>query len=86
MISSQRTPLVLDRATQTAARQLARSYGCTVPEAIRRSVIKQRNALCGLPVVVRQERSRALRKLIRLFRGNDPARELRRLKAEDEGW
>jgi hypothetical protein len=86
MASTHRTTLILDQAAQTAARQLARRYGCTVSEAIRRSVIGQRDALLGLPVEVRQERSRALRELFRLFRGSDPAKEIRRLKAEDAGF
>jgi hypothetical protein len=81
-----RTTLILDEATRAAAAQLARRCRCTVSEAIRRSVIGQRDAVLGLPRAARDERRRALRRLFGLFRGHDAAAELRRLKTEDEGF
>jgi hypothetical protein len=81
-----RTTLLLNDDTRAAARQLARRYGCSVSEAIRRSLIKQRDAELGAPSVRRRARVKALRRLFRLFQGNDPREEIRRLKREDEGF
>jgi len=81
-----RTTLVLDEKARAAARQLARLYRCSVSEAIRRSVVRQRDLAVGVPADRRRQRSRALKRLFSLFEGNDPVREVRRLKAEDEGF
>ena len=81
-----RTTLLLDDAAKTAARDLARQYGCSVSEAIRRSVIHQRDLLVGIPKGRRDERGRALRRAFALFEGNDPATEIRTLKAQDAGF
>ena len=81
-----RTTIVLDEKARAAARQLARLYGCSVSEAIRRSVVRQRDLAVGVPADRRRQRSRALKRLFLLFEGNDPVREVRRLKAEDEGF
>jgi hypothetical protein len=81
-----RTTLVLDERAREAARQLARRYGCSVSEAMRRALIRQRDLEVGVPRERRRERVRALRRLFDLFRDNDPAIETRRLKAEDEGF
>jgi hypothetical protein len=81
-----RTTVVLDDEARAAARQLARRYGCSVSEAMRRALIRQRDAEVGVPRERRRERSRALRRLFDLFQGNDPAAEIRRLKAEDAGF
>jgi hypothetical protein len=81
-----RTTLVLDEKAREAARQLARRYGCSVSEAMRRALIHQRDAELGVPRERRHERTRALRRLFMLFADNDPAAEVRRLKAEDEGF
>ena len=78
-----RTTLLLDDETRTAARDLAREYGCSISEAIRRSVIHQRDQTVGLTVERRAERARALRRAYELFEGNDPAAEVRALKAQD---
>jgi hypothetical protein len=45
-----------------------------------------RDAELGVPRERRRERARALRKLFDLFADNDPAAEVRRLKAEDRGF
>lgn len=79
-----RTTVVLDEKAREAARQLARRYGCSVSEAMRQALIRQRDAELGLPRERRRERARALRRLFVLFAENDPAAEVRRLKAEDE--
>ena len=81
-----RTTLVLDEKAREAARQLARRYGCSVSEAMRRALIRQRDAELGVPRERRRERTRALRRLFVLFADNDAAAEVRRLKAEGEGF
>jgi hypothetical protein len=81
-----RTTLILDDEARTAALQLARRYGCSLSEAMRRALIRQRDAEVGVPRERRRERARALRSLFGLFEGNDPAEEIRRLKAEDAGF
>ena len=81
-----RTTLVLDEEAREAARQLARRYGCSLSEAMRRALVRQRDADVGVPAGRRKERVRALRRLFDLFAENDPAAEVRRLKAEDQGF
>ncbi len=81
-----RTTLVLDEKAREAARQLARRHGCSLSEATRRALVRQRDAEIGLPRERRRERALALRRLVGLFEGNDPAAEVRRLKAEDGGF
>ena len=81
-----RTTLVLDEKARAAARELARRYGCSVSEAIRRSIIRQREVELRLPPARRRQRVLALKRLVDLFADNDPADEVRRLKAEDEGF
>lgn len=83
---SSRTTLVLDDRAREAAQQLARRYGCSVSEATRRALVRQRDAELGVPRERRRERARALRRLFDLFEGNDPRAEVRRLKTEDEGF
>ena len=83
---SHRTTLVLDEKARAAARQLAGRYGCSVSEAVRRSLVRQRDAELGVPVGRRRERASKLRRLFELFEGNDAGAEIRRLKAEDEGF
>jgi hypothetical protein len=81
-----RTTLLLDEETQAAARDLAHEYKCSVSEAIRRSVVRQRDAMFGTPAGKRTERKRALKALFKLFADNDAREEVRRLKAEDAGF
>jgi len=83
---SSRTTLVLDEKAREAARQLARRYGCSVSEATRRALIRQRDAEVGVPRERRRRRKQALLRLFELFADNDPRSEVRRLKAEDEGF
>ncbi len=83
---TKRTTLILDDETRLAARQLAASYDCSVSEAIRRAVVLQRDAVQGLPLEKRRRRVRTLERLFGLFEGNDPEEEVRRLKAQDEGF
>lgn len=85
-MANRRTTLILDDESSTAARQLADHYGCPVSDAIRRSVIAQRDALAGVPKEVRQRRVRALKQLFEMFKENDAAEEVRRLKMEDHGF
>jgi hypothetical protein len=83
---SSRTTLVLDDKAREAARQLARRYGCSLSEATRRALVRQRDQELGVPRRRRHERARALRRLFELFADNDPRSEIKRLKAEDEGF
>ena len=65
------------------------SPAATVAPSRRRSdaqVVRQRDAELGVPTGRRRERMATLRRLFDLFEGNDPAAEIRRLKAEDEGF
>ncbi len=77
---------MLDDKAREAARQLARRYGCSLSEATRRALIRQRDVEVGIPAERRRERVRELRRLFVLFEGNDAVAEVRRLKAEDEGF
>jgi hypothetical protein len=81
-----RTTLVLDDKAREAARQRARRYGCSLSEATRRALIRQRDVELGVPRERRQERVQVLGRLFDLFADNDAAAEVRRLKAEDEGF
>jgi hypothetical protein len=81
-----RTTLVLDDKAREAARQLARRYGCSLSEATRRALIRQRDVELGVPRERRRERVEALGRLFDLFEDNDPLAEVKRLKAEDEGF
>ena len=55
-------------------------------EAIRRSVLAQRDRVLGVPPTSQRERRAALSRLFELFRGNDPNGEIRKLKADDAGF
>lgn len=81
-----RTTLLLDDETRTAARQLALRYACSTSEAIRRAVVRHRDAVFGVPAESRTERRRALERLIELFDGHDAGDEIRRLKSQDDGF
>lgn len=81
-----RTTLLLDDESRHAARQLAQRYGCSASEAIRRAVVRHRDAVLGVPAARRRERMRALEQLFDLFEGHDAADEIRRLKNQDEGF
>lgn len=83
---ARRTTLFLDEDTREAARQLAGRYDCTMSEAIRRAVQRQRDAVLGVPPESRDTRLRSLKRLYVLFEGHDAAVEVARLKTEDEGF
>lgn len=85
-MASRRTTLILDDEARAAARELAHRYGCSVSEAIRRSVIAQRDLEGGVSKSLRRERVRVLKRLFELFEGNDPTEEVRRLKLQDESF
>lgn len=82
----QRTSLILDDESRRAARQLAARYGCSTSEAIRRAILHHRDTLFGIPAQSRQERRSNLLRLIDLFEGHDAEDEIRRLKAQDDGF
>ena len=77
---------MLDEDVRSAARELAHRYGCSTSEAIRRAVLRHRDAVVGIPPARRAERVRTLERLFELFEGHDPADEVRRLKEQDEGF
>ena len=81
-----RTTLVLDDKAREAARHLARRHGCSLSEATRRALVRQRDAKIGVPRRRRRERVLALRRIFELFAENDPRAEIKRLKAEGEGF
>ncbi len=81
-----RTSLILDEETKHAARQLALRYGCSTSEAIRRAILRQRDAVFGVPSESRRERHSSLLRLIDLFKDNDGEEEIGRLKAQDSGF
>ena len=83
---SKRTTLLLDSETRTAARELAHRYGCSTSEAIRRSVLRHRDTVLGIPRARREERIRLLERLFDLFDGHDVTDEIRRLEEQDEGF
>ena len=85
-MNAKRTTLLLDDESRKAARQLADYYDCSVSEAIRRSLIAQRDSVAGVTKRIRQERVKALKHLFEIFEGNDAAEEVRRLKSEDQGF
>jgi hypothetical protein len=86
LMAGTRTTLILDDESRTAARQLADHYGCPVSDAIRRSLIAQRNSVAGVPKRTRQQRVRTLKRLFEIFEGNDATEEVSRLKVEDQGF
>lgn len=83
---AQRTTLLLDEGTRRAARDLARRYACSTSEAIRRAIVRQLEAESRPSVAERRRRRDVLKRLFALFEGADPATEVRRLKAEDDGF
>lgn len=85
-MGTHRTTILLDDDTRHAARELALRYGCSVSEAIRRAVIRQRDASLGVPAGTRKERRKVLERLFELFEGNDPAEEVKRLKEQDKAF
>ena len=83
---SYRTTIVLDEASQQAARELASHFNCSTSEAIRRALLGFRDLTHGVSAGERRRRLDALYSLIDLFEGHDADEELRRLKAEDAGF
>jgi hypothetical protein len=81
-----RTTLMMDNETQRAARELALRYGCSTSEAIRRAVLRHRDAVFGVPAQTRMERVKILNHLFALFKGHDAEDEVQRLKTQDEGF
>ena len=81
-----RTTILLDEDTREAARQLALQYDCSTSEAIRRAVVRHRDAVFGVPTESRRERVKSLRRLLDLFDGHDAEAEIRELKAQDAGF
>jgi hypothetical protein len=81
-----RTTLLLDDETRQAARDLAGIYGCSVSEAIRRAVVRQRGVVLGVSAEQRSRRRAALDRAFELFDGHDADAEIARLKDEDDGF
>jgi len=83
---SHRTTLILDEEARAAARDLAHRYGCSISEAIRRAVVRQRDSVLGVSTRRREERRQVLGRLFEQFREHDPGDEIRRLEEEHEGF
>ena len=83
---SHRTTLVLDDQVREAARELAQRYGCSTSLAIRRAVLRHRDATLGIPADRRQRRVDVLNRLFDLFEGHDAEEEIARLKDQDGGF
>ena len=83
---ARRTTIMLDEESRLAARELALHYDCSTSEAIRRAVVRHRDAVKGTPAALRERRREILEHLFDLFEGHDAAAEVRRLKAEDPGF
>ena len=66
--------------------KLALRYGCSVSEAIRRAVVRHRDAMLGVPAHSRKQRMKKLGELFELFEGHDAEEEIRQLKTQDEGF
>lgn len=81
-----RTTLLFDEDTHKAAKELALRYDCSTSEAVRRAVVQHHSTVFGISNQARQERVKALGRLIELFEGHDADEEVRRLKSEDEGF
>ncbi|MCZ0954863.1 MAG: hypothetical protein OXJ56_20015 [Rhodospirillaceae bacterium] len=81
-----RTTILLDDDVRTAARELASRYGCSVSEAIRRAVLRHRDAVLVISQGRRAARIQILEELFDLFQGHDAEEEIRRLKEQDEGF
>lgn len=77
---------MMDKQTRQAARELALRYGCSTSEAIRRAVLRHHDSLFGIPAQSRTERRKVLDRLVELFEGRDAEEEVRRIKAQDEGF
>lgn len=80
-----RTTIMLDEPAREAARELALTYRCSTSEGIRRAILRQRDAVLGIPPAQREQRVRTLERLFELFEGHDAEDEIRRLKEQDEG-
>lgn len=83
---AQRTTLILDDEARAAARQLALKYDCSTSAAIRKAIVRHRDAVLGVSPKARRQRRQILRRMFQLFSDNDPDAEVRRLKAEDAGF
>ena len=79
-----RTTIILDDETRAAAKDLAHRLSCSTSEAIRRAILRYRDACAGVPPERRQRRTEAAKQLIELFDGHDADAEIARLKAENE--
>jgi hypothetical protein len=81
-----RTTILLDAKSRKAARELALHWDCSSSEAIRRAIVRERDAALGPSATAKAERRRLLEKLFELFEDNDAAAEVARLKSEDAGF
>ena len=75
---------MLDKRSREAARELAHSLKCSVSDAIRQAIVRQRDLILGVPQDVRDHRVTALHQLFDLFEDHDVDEELERLADERE--
>jgi hypothetical protein len=76
------------RKSGTAARQLADHYGCRLSEAIRRSLIAQRDSVAGVPKANPSAARKGPSSTSSRFskEGNDGGGRSAPLKSEDQGF
>lgn len=81
---SNRAVIWLDEDTRKAAGELALYRGCSISEAIRRAVLRDREDALPTPDAQQKQRTQTLRRLFELFEGHDAGAETRQLKEQDE--
>lgn len=77
---------MLDGSSLRAARELAAHYDCSMTEAIRIAVVRQRDQELGVPRGRLEERRQALLRLFELFDGHDAASEITFARREGDGF
>ena len=84
---SDRTTIVLGATERRAARRLAKRWGVTPSEAIRRALLRvAEEELDDVRQRRRRHRVGALDRLIQLSSGQDLDAELRRIRQERDAW
>jgi hypothetical protein len=81
-----RTTILLDEASQRAARKLAAHLDVSPSEAMRRAILAYHERLLGASRTDKRKRRELLDRLVAISAGGDPGEEIRRRKAEDDSW
>ena len=78
-----RTTVLLDPESRKAAKQIAAKLDVSASEVIRRALRSYAASTRRVTSKEKRRRTLALKRLISSFAGNDPEREIARLKRED---